>query len=480
MKSLIEIRKISITELGTDAIVNAANEHLAAGGGVCGAIFSAAGYDELQKACSAVGHCDIGKAVITPGFKSKSKYIIHAVGPVWQGGTHDEPELLRSAYINALKLAIKNKCRSIGLPLISSGIYGYPVQDAWYEALSACRAFLDEHPDVCINIIFAVLSEDILSNGIHAFKSSGASKYKIADKNDWNNSEMPEKRDTFFLRRDFTAGQMEALRRGNIPQEMEDKWFWYMENDTLFAHRSWTGICIYIIDFHSDGNHRVTVNRNPDEYGCTSIEEDRETLNKLLDWWTQPQYDHYHEWLSETFEFLKKTGKIKDQLKIGDRECEAVFFHKPNEPYGFLSNWYISSFVLDGIHFSSVEQFIMYKKCVIFGDDDNAQAVLKTSNPAEQQKIGRNAKGYVQSVWEGMRQMIAYEGLMAKFSQNDDLKQKLIDTDDAILVECAGSDEIWACGIRLDDERRFDVSKWNGTNILGYALMTVRAQLKQQ
>ena len=311
MKSTIAIRKLSITELDTDAIVNAANERLAAGGGVCGAIFSAAGYDELQKACSAVGRCDVGKAVITPGFKSRSKYIIHAVGPVWQGGTHNEPELLRSAYINALKLAVKNKCGSIGFPLIATGVYGYPVRDAWHEALSACRAFLDEHPDVCINIIFAVLSEDVLSNGIQAFKSSGASKYKIADKNDWNNSEMPEKRDTFILHRDFTAGQMEALRRGNIPQEMEDKWFWYMENDTLFAHRSWTGSCIYMIEFQSDGNHRVTVNRDPDVYKCTDIEEDRETLNGLLDRWSQPEYDHYNEWLSETADMLKRTKKQK-------------------------------------------------------------------------------------------------------------------------------------------------------------------------
>ena len=311
MKSTISIRKLSITELDTDAIVNAANERLAAGSGVCGAIFSAAGYDELQKACKAVGHCNVGKAVITPGFKSKSKYIIHAVGPVWQGGTHGEPEKLRSAYINALKLAVKKKCRSVGFPLISSGAYGYPVQDAWHEALSACGSFLDEHPDVCIDIVFAVLSEDILSNGVQAFKSSGASKYKVADKNDWNHSEMPERHDTFILHREFTADQMATLRRGNVPQGMEDRWFWYMENDTLFAHRSWTGSCIYIIEFQSDGNHRVTVNRNPNEYKCTDIEEDRETLNNLLDWWAKPEYDHYNEWLSETADMLKKAGKTK-------------------------------------------------------------------------------------------------------------------------------------------------------------------------
>ena len=76
--------------------------------------------------------------------------------------------------------------------------------------------------------------------------------------------------------------------------------------------------------------------------------------------------------------------------------------------------------------------------------------------------------------------MVAYEGLMAKFSQNDSLKQKLLETGDAILVECAGSDKVWACGIRLDDDRRFDASQWSGTNILGFALMQVRDELKNR
>ena len=91
---------------------------------------------------------------------------------------------------------------------------------------------------------------------------------------------------------------------------MEDKWFWYMEGSTLWAHRSWTGHCIYQIDFKEDDHHVVTVNRDPEQYKCTRIEEDIESLNKLLDWWTQIPYDHYHEWLSETYDTLKKSGKI--------------------------------------------------------------------------------------------------------------------------------------------------------------------------
>lgn len=98
----IEIRKGSITRMEVDAIVNAANEGLWAGGGVCGVIFSEAGHQKLQEACSRIGHCDTGSAVITPGFNLKAKYIIHAVGPVWGGGKHGEPELLYGAYYSSL------------------------------------------------------------------------------------------------------------------------------------------------------------------------------------------------------------------------------------------------------------------------------------------------------------------------------------------------------------------------------------------
>ena len=161
----IEIRKGSITRMEVDAIVNAANEGLWAGGGVCGVIFSEAGHQKLQEACSRIGHCDTGSAVITPGFNLKAKYIIHAVGPVWGGGKHGEPELLYGAYYSSLELALTNGCRSIAFPLISAGIFGYPVEAAWERAICACRDFLDRHPENGPDIIFAVLDNKITEIG---------------------------------------------------------------------------------------------------------------------------------------------------------------------------------------------------------------------------------------------------------------------------------------------------------------------------
>ena len=476
--SIIQIKKISITDLKTDAIVNAANSGLMAGGGVCGAIFNAAGYHRLQEACNKIGHCATGSAVITPGFDLKAKYIIHAVGPRWSDGKHGEPEQLYGAYYKSLELAIENQCRSIGFPLISAGIFGYPLEGAWQQALRACVDFLDKHPEAPIDIVFAVLDNTILETGKKQQLKYGASRYKIAERGDWKTNPMPEKHITFILQRPFSDQQMTALRKGNIPQEMEDKWFWFMEGDTLFAHRSWTGNCIYRIDFKPDNNHVITVNQDPEQFTCADEAEIAKQLNDLLNWWTQSSYDYYHEWLSETVASMKKAGLIREKLLISGEEMDAVYFHLPDEPDGYLSNWYISPFDLDGKHFSSVEQYIMYRKCLAFGDKDSAEAVLKTDNTAQQQKIGRNASGYIDSVWAGMRQMVAVRGLLAKFSQNDDLRQKLLATDNAVLVECAGSDKIWACGVRLNDDRRKDASNWSGQNILGFALMEVREMIR--
>ena len=342
---MITIKQISITDLSTDAIVNAANEHLQAGSGVCGAIFSAAGYDRLQAACDEFKHCDTGSAVITDGFDLKAKYIIHAVGPIWRGGQNGEPQALYNAYKRSLELAAENGCHSIGFPLISAGIYGYPLEDAWRQAIQACLDF-DKSSHSSIDIIFAVLDRRIIDTG-----------------------------------------------------------------------------------------------------------------NKVL---------------AELNISTSRSNTEFDQLLIFDHHVDAVFFHLPQEPYGFLSNWFKSPFDLDNVHYSSMEQYIMYQKCILFGDQITAKKVLLTDDPSEQQKLGKLCTGYINGIWAGARQAIAIRGLLAKFSQNTDLREQLLKTENAYLVECAHSDKIWACGIRLNEPERFDASKWQGQNILGFALMEVR------
>ena len=138
-----------ITKLNTDAIVNAANEELLAGGGVCGAIFTAAGLTKLQAACNKIGHCNTGESVITKGFDLPAKYIIHTVGPIYGQDPKEEEEQLYSCYKSSLKLARKKGLKSIAFPLISSGIYGYPKTESLKIATRAIKDFLkNEEMDI--------------------------------------------------------------------------------------------------------------------------------------------------------------------------------------------------------------------------------------------------------------------------------------------------------------------------------------------
>lgn len=163
--SNIQIIKKGITDFDTDVIVNAANSRLRAGSGVCGAIFAEAGHAKLEKACKEIGFCETGNAVITDGFSLKAKYIIHAVGPIWNGGRDNEPQLLYNAYYNSLRLACENNCRSIVFPLISSGIFGYPKERAWQTAIEACKSFLTENSNYEMQIYFAVLEDAVKKLG---------------------------------------------------------------------------------------------------------------------------------------------------------------------------------------------------------------------------------------------------------------------------------------------------------------------------
>ena len=156
-----------ITTLGVDAIVNAANESLAPGGGVCGAIHRAAG-PELARACSAVAPCPTGEARITPGFRLPARHVIHAVGPVWRGGGSGEPALLASAYEASMRLATEHGLRSVAFPAISAGIFGYPLEEATRIAVETVQAALGRGTTVS-NVVFACFAAEVLA----AYRAAG-------------------------------------------------------------------------------------------------------------------------------------------------------------------------------------------------------------------------------------------------------------------------------------------------------------------
>lgn len=165
-----------ITRLRVDAIVNAANASLLGGGGVDGAIHRAAG-PELLEACRKLGGAATGEAKLTPGFRLPARYVIHAVGPVWHGGHRHEPALLASCYRRSLALARDHGAKSIALPAISTGAYGYPLEEATEIALGETRTFLADHalPEQVVFCCFSAHDLAVYRRVAAALPGSGSS-----------------------------------------------------------------------------------------------------------------------------------------------------------------------------------------------------------------------------------------------------------------------------------------------------------------
>jgi O-acetyl-ADP-ribose deacetylase (regulator of RNase III) len=158
MATTLRAIQADITTLNVDAVVNAANESLLPGGGVCGAIHRAAG-PELLDECRLLGGCRTGEAKLTKGYRLPARYIIYTVGPVWHGGQRGEPELLASCYRSSLALANDNGITTLAFPSISTGIYGYPFEEAARIAITATREFAGK-PTGLREVMFCCFSED--------------------------------------------------------------------------------------------------------------------------------------------------------------------------------------------------------------------------------------------------------------------------------------------------------------------------------
>ena len=355
--SRIQIVKKGITKLDVDVIVNAANEGLQEGGGVCGAIFREAGSEKLQKACNQYGHCKTGSAVITEAFDLKQKYIIHAVGPVWSGGNDKEEKKLRGAYKRSLELAKENRCESIAFPLISSGIFGYPKDQAWRVALETCFEYLYKNrlDYYGMDIYFAVLDDAV-----------------------------------------FEMGQKELeIQQAKYDERIEEA-------------NSWP----------------------------TITEETDEEADK-----------------------------------------DFVFFWMDNEENGCFSQWYPAKMEIDGVVYSNCEQYMMAKKALAMGDIESYVLIMHETDPGEIKKLGRGVRDFDHKKWDSWKEKIIYDGNYAKFFQNDELAEKLLQTGEAILAEASPYDKIYGIGLAADDPRAKDMKQWMGQNLMGVTLMEIRKEL---
>lgn len=152
-----------IARVEADVVVNAANERLAPGSGVCGAIYASAGYDDMLAACRELGGCPTGEAVVTPGFALPARWCVHTVGPVWRGGAAGEERALRSCYRSVFRETVRLGATSVAYPLISAGVYGYPAEGALAVAREETRAFLETHDDV--DVMLVVFDDDVIRRG---------------------------------------------------------------------------------------------------------------------------------------------------------------------------------------------------------------------------------------------------------------------------------------------------------------------------
>ena len=156
----------------------------------------------------------------------------------------------------------------------------------------------------------------------------------------------------------------------------------------------------------------------------------------------------------------------------------VIGFFSPENENGYLSNWYLCKFTYGNYTYSSTEQFMMAQKALLFRDFEVFDKILKTNSPKTIKRLGKQVKNYDDAIWSQVRQPMMHRGIRAKFQQNPDLLQKLIDTDDAILAECSPYDKFWGIGLAVGDPRIQETAKWKGTNLLGNVLMDVRSELK--
>ena len=170
-------------------------------------------------------------------------------------------------------------------------------------------------------------------------------------------------------------------------------------------------------------------------------------------------------------------------LARSGRRWKYLFFwgHRPQRDgslgTGCLSQWWPSAFTVEGVRFATAEHYMMWRKALLFGDEEAAQRIVVASHPRQAKMLGRRVRGFDEQVWAGARFGIVTEAAVAKFGQRPELRDFLVGTGERILVEASPTDRIWGIGLAATDERTADPAQWRGLNLLGFALMRAREQL---
>ncbi|GIF34905.1 NADAR family protein [Actinoplanes utahensis] len=177
-------------------------------------------------------------------------------------------------------------------------------------------------------------------------------------------------------------------------------------------------------------------------------------------------------------EGIRGVADLQAAVAAGRRVKYLFFWGHQDAGRGYLSQWYPSVFTVEGVRFATAEHYMMWRKAVLFGDAAMAEKILAAGHPHEAKKLGGRVAGFDQAVWEEHRTPIVVAGNLAKFGGDPAMRDYLLDSGDRVLVEASPLDRVWGIGLSRDDERAADPYRWRGLNLLGFALMEVRARLR--
>ncbi len=234
----------------------------------------------------------------------------------------------------------------------------------------------------------------------------------------------------------------------------------------------------YIRKNYPDFEHRMLVNQMIHFLGEKELDFFKINVDEIS--------EEDHDIFEELFEFLGSMGageeagaaSSSDSAGASAGQQDFVFFWMPEEENGFLSQWYQAPMNVDGVVYANCEQYMMAKKALAMGDFEYYGKIMQETDPAVIKKLGREIRGFDSAKWDECKAKIIYDGNYAKFSQNEDLKERLLATGNAILAEASRFDNIYGIGFAADDPEARQPEKWTGQSILGKALMQIRKELK--
>lgn len=427
---MIRVIQGDITKVtGFGAIVNPANNSLLGGGGLNGLIHRAAG-PQLKTECRTLNGCETGDSKLTLGYNLPCEYIIHSVGPVWMGGMAGEEELLSSCYVSALKIAAGKGIRKIAFPSISTGEYGYPLDQAAKLAIATVSSFTSENPESFDDICFVVPDKLSFDEFSAAIKNAIPKKTEVKKK-------APKK-----------SKEDAALEATDAPEKSEDK---------------------------ADAPEKKPSKKAKNAY---VPELPKPVIPPSFPSAIYNKYDI--DWLI-------------DEVENDNPHTYVCFWlAEKNNEFCQLSQWFKGEPIyINGRRYYTAEQYMMSEKALLFGDIDSYKKIMSEEDPALCKKIGRQVKNFDEAVWKKSFREIIFNANVGKFLSDKNFADALKSTGDSIIIEASPKDDIYGAGLAKEDlisdsgellvkpkDWHLEDSDSQARNELGFVLMAVRDYFK--